>query len=152
MRRSCALLILLFITACSTPHYYPVTEIAFAEASLAAARDVHAQRLASDKYQFATEELGRAKAAQRDGRMGAAKRHARSAQRWAEAAEERAMMRLARVPGKRAPASVEVAEEEEEEISSSGEAADEAPDFLLKEKPKRKPSQSSPKSNGTEKR
>jgi len=90
----------IFLISCAAPAYFPTREIAFAEAAMAAARDVHAQRLASHKYQFALEALGRAKAAARAKKMGAAKRYARRARAYAEEAEEIAVMKLARVPQK----------------------------------------------------
>src|SRR3990167_7853414 len=89
-----------FGSGCSSiaPAYYPTRELALAEAAVAAAQDVHAQRLASAKYQLAIEELGKAKAAERDRRMGAAKRHSNWAREYAEEAEEISVMKLARMP------------------------------------------------------
>ncbi|OGQ35355.1 MAG: hypothetical protein A3F16_05445 [Deltaproteobacteria bacterium RIFCSPHIGHO2_12_FULL_43_9] len=93
------LFVLILSAGCSSAGYYPTRDIALAEAAIAAAKEVHAERLASDKYQFAVESLGRAKAYEKQGKYSASKRAARTALQYAEEAEEIAVMKLTQVPG-----------------------------------------------------
>lgn len=111
------ILISLVMIGCSAPSYYPTREIAYAEAAIAAAKEVHAERLASDKYQFALEALGNAKAYEKKGKMRAAKSAAKDARALAEEAEEIAVMKLVRVPKSEAPKS----EAPKKELESSPE-------------------------------
>src|SRR3990167_2724604 len=89
----------LVLFGCTSTGYYPARDMALAEAAVAAAKEVHAERLASDKYQFAVESLGRAKAYEKEGKYSASKRAARAAVKYAEEAEEIAVMKLTQVPG-----------------------------------------------------
>lgn len=93
------LIVTLFLFGCSSTSYYPAREIALAEVAVAAAKEVHAERLASDKYQFAVESLGRARAYEKEGKYYASKRAARTALKYAEEAEEIAVTKLTQVPG-----------------------------------------------------
>jgi hypothetical protein len=97
MRKAYILSFLLLI-GCATTGYNPNREISLAEAAVAAAKEVHAERLASDKYQFAVEWLGKARAYKEKGKTWSAKRAAKKAVFYAEEAEEISTMKLSQVP------------------------------------------------------
>jgi len=93
-----SILSLLILSGCASTGYNPDKEISHAEAAVAAAKEVHAERLAADKYQFAVEWLGRARAYKVQGKTYSAKKAAKKAVAYAEEAEEISVMKLSQVP------------------------------------------------------